>query len=347
MKEIKKYFIQEHLERKVNHGGIGNADAEKIFLQLGCRPILFPAHFDFSFIGKVKRLIYLLVSLFSIPAGSVVFFQFPLYARMNTLLVNYLRKKANRHLVCFITDIDGLKDANSLLLEREIYLLKQFDYFIVHNHAMKEWLASQIKPKSVAEIEFFDFLAKPFSGNRKKLKQIVFAGNLSKSLFLEQLDQLQNSQDLLFNIYGPGVTTMMQAQKCASYKGSYEPYILPSLVEGSFGLVWDGNSITDNGGSIFDYMKYISHHKISLYILAGLPIIIYSEAGAAHLILKYKIGMLVKTLHDINEVMGQISERDYENMRTNMNILSGRISNGECLSDAVAKIQLDPNEGIR
>lgn len=335
---IKKYFVQEHLHRNVNDGGIGNADAEKILLLNGCKPVFFPAHYDFSFLGKIRRLLYLLKMLISVAPGAFVFFQFPLYARINKLLIRRLSKNRHIHLICFITDVDGLKDGNESLLKKEIKELRRFRYFIIHNQSMENWLKNLLGYKVAVQIEFFDFLTPPVQRIRNKSKTIVFAGNLSKSIFLEEIDKVKNSDRLHFNLYGPGVTRKMQSRKCCSYKGAYPPYEMPPIVEGSFGLVWDGNSITDNGGSYYHYMQFISHHKLSLYILSGLPIIIYKNAGAAGLVSKYRIGILIKSLNDISEEIDQVSDTAYGDMRSNMKKLAVRISSGQCLKDALKKV---------
>ena len=334
---FRKYFIQEHLHRKVNDGGIGNADAEKILLVNGWKPVFFPAHYDFSLFGKLRRIFYLIQMMLSIPRASFVLFQFPLYARLNKILIRRLLKK-QINVICFITDIDGLKDGNESLLKREIKELKKFSYFIVHNVAMENWLSLQVHYEKAMKIEFFDFLTPPFSGTRQMSNQIVFAGNLSKSLFLEHLHDVRNVHRLHFNLYGPGVSKRMEDQEFCSYKGVYSPYEMPAVVEGSFGLVWDGNSISEKGGSFYDYMQYISHHKLSLYILSGLPVIIYEKAGAAELVSKYKIGILIKDLNDIADEIDKVTETDYAEMRLNMKKIAACISSGSCLKNALKSI---------
>src|ERR1700733_705978 len=87
------YFIQEHLHREVFHGGISNVDIERIFTRRNYRAIQMPCRYNFSMLSKVRRLLYLLKIFFTLPAGSRVLFQFPLYARMDNKLISLLAKK--------------------------------------------------------------------------------------------------------------------------------------------------------------------------------------------------------------------------------------------------------------
>ena len=106
----KKYFIQQYLLENYKHGGIGLVDAEKVLVSAGYKPILLPHQTGFSFWAKVSRLFFLVKVVFSTPNGAVIVFLFPMYAKMTRLLVHFLKKRKDVTLVCFITDIDGIKD---------------------------------------------------------------------------------------------------------------------------------------------------------------------------------------------------------------------------------------------
>jgi hypothetical protein len=334
------YFIQEHLHRRVPHGGTGNADADRIWLNAGYVPVEFPDRENFSVAAKFRRAFYLYKMIRLIGKTDRLIFQYPLYAGMSKMLVRLLLSKQVK-LICFITDIDGLKDGDEEKLKRDIAFFRHFSHFIVHNVAMKNWLDLQVTHSVSTMINFFDFFATPFAGNRKISNELVFAGNLSKSLFLERLDELQ--QPLRWNIYGQGITEKMRTQACIFYKGVIEPYLLPAKIEGSFGIVWDGDSIHGSGGVFGKYMQYISHHKISLYILAGLPIICYRHAGASEIILDYGIGLLVDDLAQVPQLIEKLDEAGYQQMRTNMQALAVRIAKGECLATATRQILADIN----
>src|SRR2546421_3069182 len=284
MKPKHLYFIREYAEDYFFHGGIGMVDAEKILIREGFKTIRLPFHFSFSLRAKVARLVFCLKTFISLPDHAVVVFLFPLHARLAKWLIKMLSHKKNTRIICFIGDIDGLKDRNKVLLQEEAKELRRFRFFILHNQGMLNWLKQVVPNFKWEMIEFFDFLTSPAKKERRKDKTIVFAGNLAKSKFLAQLQTV----DLLFNLYGPGITRQILEQPNIEYKGIFDPYTMPEMITGSFGLVWDGESAEGIQGSLGDYMQYISHHKLSLYILAGLPVITSCSAGSSELVDKYK-----------------------------------------------------------
>lgn len=334
-----KYFLQEHLHRQVVHGGIGNIDAEKVLLSKGFLPVCFPCMDDFSLPAKWKRLWFLLRTWFTLPAGSILVFQFPVMPRMHQWLIRLLGWRKSITRLCFITDIDGLKDGDDLLLEQEKKMLRRHTYFIVHNQAMENWLKSVVPNSTVAQISFFDFLASPVSTVRRNSYEVVFAGNLAKSRFLLQLGTLQEHSPVRFLLYGAGMEQVSHWPSNVVYKGVYEPYQLPHKLEGAYGLVWDGDGIDDCTGSLGHYMAYISHHKLSLYLVAGIPVITAKKAASASLVEKYGVGYAVDSLHEIATLINQTDEATYQRMVQNTHALAERITQGKCLGDALDSIE--------
>lgn len=331
----KFYYIQEHLHRRVQHGGIGNIDIERILIQNKFIPIVFPGQDDFSFVNKIRRLLYLLKIIFNLKRNSVVFYQFPLYARMHQLLVRALPLKGVK-LICFIIDINGLKDGDPKVLRQELRELKRNRYFIVHNEKMKAWLKERVPGAKVSTIGFFDFLAQPFYNERSMEPVIVFAGNLEKSGFLNRLNEIEHSSPFIsFHLYGPGISEKVAQQQNVVYKGSFDPYKLPAKLEGSFGLIWDGDGIHGPEGSLGHYMNVISHHKLSLYIVSGLPLIVPAFSASAPMVMNYGIGILINDLNEISNAIDSVTMVDYARMRQNLIPLSRRITEGLNTKEAV------------
>lgn len=334
--EYKRYVIKQYSQLEYLHGGVGYVDAERILIREGFEKIEFPRHDSFTPVAKLDRLRYLLRQSFSIKKDSILIFLFPVYSKAVRILIERLLKKGVR-CICYLADINGIKDGDEKGLQEEIDFLKQFQYFIVHNAAMKAWLNSIIPGNVSEEISFFDFLAEAVQTNRVLTNEIVFAGNLAKSPFLEKLHLLKDTP-LLFNVYGPGGTAVMEDQKNVNWQGSFPPYQLPSKLKGSFGLLWDDACIDKPCGHYGAYMPYISHHKLSLYILSRLPIIVPAIAGSAPLIEKYGIGFAINSLYEIPQKISSLTEAEYFQMQENMNTLAKEISTGERLKAALARL---------
>jgi hypothetical protein len=331
-----RYVIKQYSQLEYLHGGVGYVDAERILIKEGFERIEFPRHDSFTPVAKLDRLRYLVRQSYSIKKDSIVIFLFPVYSKAARVLIRRLVKKGVR-CICYLADINGIKDGDEKGLAEEISFLQLFQYFIVHNAGMRAWLDSIIPGNVAEEIKFFDFLTQPVTTLRPLSNDIVFAGNLAKSPFLEKLHLLEDTP-LRFNVYGPGGPPALTEQKNVYWHGSFPPYQLPSKLQGSFGLLWDDACIDKPCGHYGAYMPYISHHKLSLYILSRLPIIVPAIAGSASLVEKYGIGFAINSLYEIPQKIKSLTEVEYFQMQENMKSLANDISQGECLKGAISRL---------
>jgi hypothetical protein len=249
MKERPLYFISEYAEEYFFHGGIGIIDAEQVLQEQGFHPIRLPFHSSFSPWAKFSRLWYSLKIIFSLNEHAIIAFIHPLHASLNKWLLRMLNKKKVR-IICIIGDINGLKDGDRDLLKKEIKELNRFNFFIVHNQGMLDWLNDTMPGKKAEMMEFFDFLSTESRPPAARDNVIVFAGNLDKSKFLLQLTKVP----IQFNLYGPGINSEMLDQPNVVYHGVFDPYELPRILTGSFGLIWT-ESVFEMKGSLGYYMQ--------------------------------------------------------------------------------------------
>ncbi|RYY60103.1 MAG: hypothetical protein EOO05_11080 [Chitinophagaceae bacterium] len=330
------YYIRQYSDEVYEHGGVGYTDIEKILETHGYKMISLPDRGSvraFTFFSRVRSLAGYILSL---EAGSTVVFIHPVFARMYRLMIGLLAIKRIR-IICILADIDGVKDGDDNLLRKELRFLKRCDAFVVHNSMMRKWLLERFPGARVSALGLFDFLVKPIGEDRIKTSTLVFAGNLAKSGFLVHL-HAAGLEHLQFNLYGPGPAAGIAALVNVSYKGSFAPAALPMLLEGSFGLVWDGDSIAAPAGSLGHYMSLISQHKLSLYIVAGLPVIIHSSAACAGFIVDAGIGFAVDDLRSIPGKIKALPEESYRLMQYNMKPFAEKISHGANLLQALAEL---------
>lgn len=323
------YFIQEHLHRQPRHGGIGNTDMEKIFVQLGYQPIVFPGLHSHSVVTKLTRVFFLVRILFSIPSGSVVLFQHPLYAGVHRLLIKWLLSVRKVTIICIVLDIDGVRDEDAALMKKELALFNRMNGLIVHNESMAEWLSKNGVNRPYTCLDFFDFLSPEVAVKRVKAPLIAYAGNLERAGFIHSLHELGS---LRFNIYGEPAVNLPGN---TSYKGSFEPYEMAGRLEGAFGLVWNGDRIDSLKGDYQDYLSLISPHKLSQYIVAGMPVIAPEHSAAARLVQQLNIGFTIRSLTEIPEKLATLSDRDYGQFVENCQRIAGRIRTGDCISTAI------------
>lgn len=352
-----KYYICEGstAEGKYNATSKARADAENILNRNGYKP--YSIHTTncvkknkllkiLQFFGYIKNYIIWKKEIKKIPNYSIVVIQYPII--YTALFFKSILKKLNKMnitTIALIHDLDSirLKETDGLRFKRAKYedmeLPREFSYVISHNEKMTQKLLEfGVKKNKIINLNLFDYLSdvKIEINKRGKDKPIIIAGNLSteKAGFLKELNKIKK---IKFNLYGKGLD--IELNKNINYKGSFLPDELSENLEGSFGLVWDGTSIYKINGTYGNYMKYNNPHKISLYISSELPVIVSSESALAPFVTKNKIGITVKSLKELENVIPKITEKEYNEMLNNIKKISIKIKIGDYLTEAINKIK--------
>jgi hypothetical protein len=198
------------------------------------------------------------------------------------------------------TLLDGIRRFEKLLFE-------QADYIIVHSHRMGQYISSQFTIKArIIPLEFFDYLSEPTNarlGEPQTKRKVAFAGYLgpAKDNLLQAIfSHLPKANEISYNLYGADLPVRRYSREDINYRGAFQPDILPSVLrqENDLGLLWDALDKRQ-----MQYYGMIVPHKCSLYIRAGLPLVVpketYIGAKAEDLHIGYSIGSLDDLL-DLN-----------------------------------------------
>jgi hypothetical protein len=250
-----------------------------------------------------------------------------------------LRKKYGTKVIILLHDIVYLRDevrqqANDDQTKKtEISFFNLADYVIVHNAKMKEKLAKDGVTTPMVELGIFDYLSgaeKACITDRRK-KEIVFAGNLKKEkstfLYTEDADY-----GVTFNLYG---TIPDPLASGFDYKGSFPPNELIAHLEGNYGLVWDGTSAEKCEGMYGEYLRYNDPHKFSLYIAAGLPVVVWKESALAEFVEREKIGKTIDGFSQLKD-LPDADSAEYREMLANIAALSEKVKKGYMLKKAIS-----------
>lgn len=281
---------------------------------------LFTAHF---MINK---------QLSNFKKDDIFVIQYPMYSRFATkIILNKCEKKGIRT-ICVIHDLEALRlyknDENKIAEEKAI--LSRFNCLIVHNEKMREWLVEQAVKVPMVSLQIFDYLNDKELVKVENKLNLIFAGNLEKSAFLEKWNLEKK-----ITVFGVHPSDLYPHN--VIYRGVKTPDELPKYLSGSFGLIWDGNSIETNTGIYGDYTKYNNPHKVSLYLSSGLPVIVWKKAAISEFIVKNKLGIAIDSLGDLEDSLSKINAEKYTNMISNVEKMARKLRQGTFTVNAIEK----------
>jgi glycosyltransferase involved in cell wall biosynthesis len=337
--DTKKYYIAELYDTKTYTANV-RLDDEKILSAMGYKALRFRHYKNNSLLTRFSRLLNSFYFLIRCPRQSIVAFHFPFNARMYAFLLKLFKKKGIKT-IAIIIDIDGWRDGDDILFKKEISQLSRFDFLIVHNESMEQELRKSLSASKMYSIEIFDYpLSLPIRKNTIE-NNICIAANFNKGAFVYQLGKISN---INFILYGEGFNPLKTAEADnISYKGLFNPADLKEPFGGSFGLIWDGDSIETCSGNTGRYLQFNNPYKLSFYIAAGLPVITWEKSAIAGFIKNNHIGFTVNSLFDLEEKLNSVSKDDYTKLKQNCDALASKVCSGYFLKRVIKKIENDIN----
>ena len=348
-----KYYLKDSFlsnEYEKNAGNKARNDVEAILISEGYEGLELKVEnwYKMNFFKAQQHKYRATKSVFDqLGAGDELVIQFPIIH--HTFFISRLIKQAQKRGAKFyllIHDVETLRHAAGSEVKfrhkvrnyfQEKKALMSVDGIIVHNDIMKKVLVSQGVPADkMVSLEIFDYLIPNFEEKTapQKDQPIIVAGNLNptKSGYLYNLPEQP-----AYNLYGVGYDES-RALKNTSYFGSFMPDNLPTALEGSFGLVWDGDSSETCQGSYGNYLRFNNSHKASLYLASGFPVVVWKESALAHFILEKSCGIAVASLHDLEAALENLTEKEYADLSENARRIGKDLREGYYLRSALKKL---------
>lgn len=277
-----------------------------------------------------------------IPKGSFLAFQ---YAHpIGPILQKFLRAMHHKgvRLILILHDLESLRSSSRNARQKEARLFQLFDACIAPNPVMSEYLHQDYGLSyPIISQDLFDYLvADPPMKPRQREPVLCYAGNFSKSPFIYRLGEIPGSSFLL---YGPEPGKLSDN---TDWQGLFNPDELPSRLEGSFGLVWDGEEPGSLSGPSGNYLRFNTPHKLSLYLAAGIPVIVPEESAVAGLVLKEGIGLTVQSLHELPGLIRDLGEDSYQDLVSKSRILGHKVRSGYFLTEALRDAESRLEQGF-
>lgn len=262
--------------------------------------------------------------------------------RNDILLIQYPMKKFYTP-ACLCAHIKGAKvvtlihDLGSfrrkkLTPQHENRRLNRSDFIILHNESMKAFVEKNGCKSPLYCLEIFDYLSPrkhaDYASPHSPWK-VVYAGGLGyvRNPFLYELDSHISGWEL--DLYGRRFdSSRATGWNNMHFRGQLPSDDFISTVKADFGLVWDGNSLTECSGAWGEYLMFNNPHKTSFYLRAGIPIIIWKRAALAPFVERNGVGITVDTLDEINDVLALMKPEEYARIRRNAEMMGEKIANG-------------------
>lgn len=335
---MNKYYISKNYRAQSSAGGKAKIDCERILESVGFKSIGLKRTIHSGSVSSFFRTLFgTLLGLLRLKKNSCICIQYPLKKYYN--LVVKVAKKKNCQVITVIHDL-GSHRRKKLSIAQEINSLNRNSVVISHNQFMSKWLEEHGLHTKIVNLQIFDYLSdveKNEHADAETKYGLVFAGALSKgkNKFIYDLDALHPKKFSL-NLYGGFNKTDVTAENSIiDYKGSFLADELVAKLEGSFGLVWAGTSIEKCTGSLGEYLKFNNPHKTSLYLRAGLPIVIWDKAAMAKFIVDHCVGIAISSLANLDDELQKLSKEQYQEMKKNAEYLSKNLNDGYFLKSAI------------
>ena len=91
-------------------------------------------------------------------------------------------------------------------------------------------------------------------------------------------------------------------------------------------------------GKYGEYLRYNNPHKLSLYIVAQIPIITWENAAISSFVKENKIGICINSLDEISLKIKSISDKEYDEFIKNEKKISEKMQKGYFLKKSIEKI---------
>ncbi|AYE39024.1 hypothetical protein D1B17_10430 [Companilactobacillus zhachilii] len=335
-KYVTKFFYGGVNER--NAGPKAKDDVNFFLNELGFKNV--DIHLENSKLTKLFKTDNILKKQIDLNDNGIFVLQYPLNSHLISNRILKLIVENKKFIsIALIHDLNSLRnmEVDENLISKEINYLNHFDYLIVHNIAMKNWLIKMGFTSEMIILNLFDYRSSELNLNNKYDCDIVYAGNLIKAEFLKNIELTNNK----LNIYGSN--ELKTYPRNVFYKGSLNPDELPQHLNSRFGLVWDGDSVYECSGVYGHYLEYNTPHKISLYLSAGIPVIVWKKSAMAEYIVNNKLGISVDSLDNIENILNSISDEEYSSLKRNALSISEKLRSGYFIHQAISKI-LSGNE---
>lgn len=337
MEQKRLCYISRNYYNLTSAGNKAKTDNEDTLAEMGAINLGLPRTIRNSkILAFFLDLIGIIRACILLQKDDVLFLQYPVKKYFSFLC--HVAHLKGAKTISLIHDLGSFR-RKKLTIQKEINRLSDSDYIIASNEKMKGWLKEHGLQKPLGALGLFDYRSEsicPEEVTEREQVKVVYAGALSmkKNSFLVDLSQTLSNWQLLVCGNKEGLQGLQENPQI-TYQGFVPSEEFIKHIDADFGLVWDGNSLDGCSGEYGQYLKWNSPHKVSFYLRAGLPLIIWKEAAAAPIIEEAGVGITIRSLKELDDRLKALTLEDYQKMKANTVIMAKRLNEGYFLHQAL------------
>ena len=336
MEQKRLCYISRNYYNLTSAGNKAKTDNEDTLVEMGAINLGLPRTIRNSkILAFFLDLIGIIRACILLQKDDVLFLQYPV-KKYFSFLCHVAHLKGART-VSLIHDLGSFR-RKKLTIQKEINRLSNSDYIIASNEKMKGWLEEHGLQKPVGALGLFDYRSEskcPEEVTEREKVKVVYAGALSmkKNSFLIELSKTLSHWQLLVCGNKEGLQGL-QNNPLITYQGFVPSEEFIKHIDADFGLVWDGNSLDGCSGEYGQYLKWNSPHKVSFYLRAGLPLIIWKEAAVAPIIEEAGAGITISSLEELDDKLANLTPEQEKEMKKQAVNLAQKLNKGGFLQDS-------------
>ena len=273
---------------------------------------------------------------FKLHHGDLLLVQYPYYPEnagpIARFALHMLQWKGAKTAAC-IHDLDSLRrleDASARWNDQE--LLMRFDQLIVHNGRMADYIIGQgMKEDAVISLSLFDRLTDEPVPERALEMSVCVAGELNRKRS-RYLNELPKSK-IRWHLHGEGWKGKAKRGDVIYHGGKLTD------LQGSFGLIWEGQSKSVCTGAQGAYMMLSTPRKMSLYLTQGMPVIVWKWSAMADFVRENRLGLVVDSLEAIPGAIRLLTEEEYAGMAASARAWGEKLRKGGMTRTALEQLR--------
>ncbi|MBR6668128.1 MAG: glycosyltransferase [Clostridia bacterium] len=211
-------------------------------------------------------------------------------------------------------------------------LLMCFDQLIVPNARMADYLIGQgAAEDKVINLQVMDRLGEEPVPERPLAPAVCVVGDLTRkrSRYLHEIPRSK----LTWHLHGEGWKGKAKRTDMIYHGGKM------TRLEGSFGLIWEGQSTRVCTGAQGAYMMLSTPRKMSLYLTQGMPVIVWKWSAMAAFVRENGLGLVIDTIADIPGAVTALTDAEYACMAANARAWGEKLCRGDMTRDALRQLR--------